>query len=112
DVEDLHDPVLGHHQTELPVIRLHPLQPAYQDAQPRGVQEVHGGHVHHDLSGAPLHQVDEGLTEPGGRVDVDLPPQRHHASVTALVCFQLEVHGPKVTPNARVHADEVFAAAK
>src|SRR5919198_743363 len=96
DVEDLHDPILRHHE----------LQATHQDAQAGRVEEVDALHVHDDVLGSALDQVDEGLAEPRCRVDVDLPAERDDAGVALLGCLEVEVHGGDLGYRGRARVSD------
>ena len=70
DLEDLDDLVLSHHDREVTASGAHPLEPLHQDTEARGVQEVHLFHVHHEVDGACINQID--VVDPSGTVARDV----------------------------------------
>ena len=58
-------------------------RPADEDTQARAVDEAHLVEIDDDLHAPRLDLFDEGLLEPGGRVDVDLTREGEDAEVVA-----------------------------
>src|SRR5882762_4901627 len=92
DPEDLEDALLRTHKIERAVVRSHPLQPSDQHAKPGGVEELDLLHVDDELVVVLVDEIDEQLTEPRGRVDVDLALDIDDLDAVLVVVTQLQIH--------------------
>src|ERR1700748_2411549 len=72
DPGDLQDALLRAYQVQRPVVRAHPLEPADQDPEARGVEELDLLHVDYQLVVLLVDELDEELTQARRGVDVDL----------------------------------------
>ena len=93
DLEDLDDLVLSHHDREVTASGAHPLEPLHQDTEARGVQEVHLFHVHHEVDGACINQIHDGLAQPRRGVDIDLSAHGENRLAVAFGGLELQIHG-------------------
>src|SRR5690606_35527719 len=93
DPEDLEDALLRAHQFQGAVVGAHALEPADEDAETRGVEELHLLHVHQQVELALVDQVDELLAKLRRRVDVDLALHRDDGeAIVGGVVVHLQVH--------------------
>src|SRR6516162_2522495 len=92
DPEDLEDALLRAHQIQGPVVRPHPLEPADQHPEPGGVEELDLLHVDYELVVVLVDEIDEQLTEPRGRVDVNLALDIDDLDAVLVVVTQLQIH--------------------
>ena len=73
-------------------MRPHPLQPADQHAKAGGVEELDLLHVDDELVVVLVDEIDEQLTEPRGRVDVNLALDIDDLDAVLVVVTQLQIH--------------------
>src|SRR6266571_6173085 len=92
DPEDLEDALLRAHQVQGAVVRPHPLQAADQHAESGGVEELDLLHIHDELVVVLVDEIDEQLTEPWGRVNVDLALDIDDLDAVLVVVTQLQIH--------------------
>src|SRR5258706_12696408 len=101
NAEDLQYPLLRADQVERSVMGSHSLQPADQDAEAGGVEELHLFHVHDELVMTVIHQVNKEFTETRRGIDIDLA-----FHVDDLVCRLLLEKKKKISlsdPIFRTH---------
>src|SRR5580692_913339 len=111
DPEDLQDALLRAHQVQRAVVSTDALEAADEHAQAGGIKELHLLHVHHELVVPAVHQVDEKLTQPRGRIDVNLALDIDDLDPVRRVMLQLQVH--KILPRDAVFlSSPVLASAR
>src|SRR5882757_9635967 len=93
DPEDLQDPLLRADQIQRAVVRPHPLQAPDQHPEASGVEEPDLLQVDDDLVVALADQIDEQLTQPRRRVDIDLAPDVDDLDAVLAGVTQLQLHG-------------------
>src|SRR3984957_10614375 len=92
DPEDLEYPLLRAHEVQGAVVGAYPLQPADQYAETGGVEELDLLHVDDELVVVLVDQIDEQLTEPRRRVDIDLALDVDDLDAVLVVVTQLQIH--------------------
>ena len=73
-------------------MRPYPLQAADQHAESGGVEELDLLHIHDELVVVLVDEIDEQLTEPRGRVNVDLALDIDDLDAVLVVVTQLQIH--------------------
>ena len=73
-------------------MRPHPLQAADQHPEPGGVEELDLLHVDDELVVVLVDQVDEQLTKPWRRIDIDLALDIDDLDAVLVVVTQLQIH--------------------
>src|ERR1700761_4818900 len=92
DPEDLEYPLLGADQVQGTVVGADPLEAADQHPETGGVEELDLLHVDHELVVVLVDQVDQELTKPRRRVDVDLALDVDNLDVVLVVVTKLQIH--------------------
>src|SRR5271166_1967815 len=92
DPEDLEYALLRADQIQGAVVRTHSLQAADQHPETGGVKELHLLHVDDELVIVLVDQIDEQLTEPRRRVDIDLAFDVDDFDAVLVVVTQLQIH--------------------
>src|SRR6266536_1770400 len=92
DPEDLEYALLRADEVQGAVVGTHPLQAADQHAQAGGVEELNLVHVDDELVVVLVDQIDEELTEPWRRVDIDLAFDVDDLDAVLVVVTQLQIH--------------------
>src|SRR5258705_10509769 len=92
DLEHLQDPALGAHQGQVAVVAADPLEPADEDAEPGGVEELDALEVDQDRALTLVDQLDELLAELGCGVDVDLALHRQDGPAVVFLDVKPEIH--------------------
>src|SRR5262249_49053989 len=92
DAEDLQDALLRADQVKRPVVRAHPLEPADQDPEARGVQELDLLHVDYQLVVLLVDELYEQLAQARRGVDVDLTFDVNDLDAVLVVVRQLQIH--------------------
>ena len=85
DLEDLHDPLVRHHQLQLASLFAAPLERADQHAERGRVEEGHGQEVDHQGGPALGDQGAQAFLQLRCGGDVDLPGHRHHLTLSRSV---------------------------
>src|SRR5487761_1232131 len=97
DAEDLQDALLRAHEVQRPVVGADPLEPADQDPEARGVEELDPLHVHYQLVVLLVHKLDEQLAKARCGVDVDLTLAVHDLDAVLVAVPKLQI---RVIPPA------------
>src|SRR6516225_2622116 len=90
--EDLEYPLLRTDQVQRAVVGAHSLQPADQHPETGGVEKLDLLHVDDELVVVLVDQIDEKLTEPWRRVDIDLALDVDDLDAVLVVVTQLQIH--------------------
>src|SRR5208282_5041794 len=92
DLEDLQDPLLGADQIQRAVVRPHPVQAAGQHPEAGGVEEPDLLQVDDEVVVVLAGQLDEQLTQPRRRIDIDLALDVDDLDAVPGVVTQLQIH--------------------
>ncbi len=79
-------------EDEVAVVAAQPLQPAHQDAESGGIEEVDPFEVDDDLVLPIADQLNEAFAELGGGVDVDFARYAQHGPTVAFADVETEIH--------------------
>src|SRR5208282_1254760 len=104
DPEDLEYPLLRADQIQGTVVRAHSLQPADQHTETGRVQELDLLHVDDELVVVLVNEIDEQLTEPRRRVDVNLAFHVDDLDAVLVVVTQLQIHKSSSAMKGVIHA--------
>src|ERR1700744_2240800 len=100
NAEDLQEALLSADEAERPFVRPHPLEPADQDPEARGVEELDLLHVHYQLVVLLVDELYEQLAQARRGVDVDLTFDVDDLDAVLVAVRQLQIHKSSSAPRA------------